>query len=83
MKLVDLLNEYCNSLVRADAERELQKDIVQKAEVHFQFQPKVFRRHAAALHKDKMDNLRDETAQQQLLLEAAEDADSTVTVVRP
>lgn len=66
MTLSDLITEYGHSLTRMDAERDLQKEIVAKAE-QLAVSPADFKKIAAAFYRDKVAALR-ESAQAQLAL---------------
>jgi hypothetical protein len=66
MTLSSLITEYGHSLARMDGERDLQKEIVAKAE-QLSVTPATFRKIARAFHRDQVADLR-ETAQEQLAL---------------
>lgn len=64
MTLSDLLTQYADSLTRCDGEKDLQKQIAEKAESMFHVKPVTFKKVAAAFHKDKAKNTRDELQEQ-------------------
>ncbi len=68
MTLSDLITEYGNSLSRMDGERDLQKEIVAKAE-KLSIRPQAFKKIAAAFYRDKVGELREATQEQLDLLE--------------
>ena len=62
--LKDFIKEYSDSLLRADAEKDLQKQIADKAESDFQIKPAAFKKVAAAFYKDKAKSIRDDLQEQ-------------------
>ena len=64
-----LITEYSHSLSRMDAEKELQAELVAKAE-QAGIVPAVFRKTALAYHRDKVPQLREITDAQLALLES-------------
>ena len=64
MNITDLMTEYGNSLTRSNAERDLQKKIASKAEMECGISPPVFRKVAAAFHRDKARDMRDQLSAQ-------------------
>jgi len=66
MTLSSLITEYGHSLTRMDGERDLQKEIVAKAE-QLAVTPATFRKIARAFHRGSVGDLR-ETVQEQLAL---------------
>jgi 3-methyladenine DNA glycosylase AlkC len=64
MNLQTLIKEYSDSLLRADAEKDLQKQIADRAETELKVKPTTFKRVAAAFHKDKAKLVRDDLAEQ-------------------
>ncbi len=64
MKLQDLMAEYSDSLTRMEAEKDLQKQMAEKAEAQFKVKPTVFKKVAGAFHKDKAQDTRDGLAEQ-------------------
>lgn len=69
MTLSDLITEYGHSLTRMDAERDLQKEIVAKAEA-MAITAGAFKKAATAYHRDRVNELREATQEQLNLLEA-------------
>jgi 3-methyladenine DNA glycosylase AlkC len=64
MNLQTLIKEYSDSLLRADAEKDLQKQIADRAETELKVKPATFKKVAAAFHKDKAKLVRDDLAEQ-------------------
>jgi len=54
IKLLDLVKEYGDSLLRMDAEKDLQKAIAERAELECQVKPVHFKKSALAYYKDKV-----------------------------
>lgn len=68
--LATLILEYGDSLTRMDGERELQKEIVAKAESHCHVSSAVFKTVALAYHKDRVNELAEFVEQQMAQIEA-------------
>ena len=62
--LKSLITEYSDSMTRMDAEKDLQKQMAEKAEAKFNVKPTVFKKVAGAFHKDKAKDTRDDLAEQ-------------------
>lgn len=62
--LAILILEYGDSLTRMDGERDLQKQIVAKAESECHVSPAVFKSVATAYHRDSVDKLTEFVEQQ-------------------
>ena len=58
------LKEFSDSLLRMEGEKELQKAIAEKVESELNIKPTHFKKAATAYFKDKLSDLRDDTAQQ-------------------
>ena len=71
--LITYVKEYGDSLLRIDAEKELQKAIAENAESHHNIKPSHFKKAAAAYYKDKVKELRDDLGEQLSLLEFIQD----------
>lgn len=71
--LMTYVKEYGDSLLRIDAEKELQKAIAENAEAHHRIKPSHFKKAAAAYYKDKVKELRDDLGEQLSLLEFIQD----------
>lgn len=71
--LMTYVKEYGDSLLRIDAEKELQKAMAEKAESHHNIKPSHFKKAAAAYYKDKVKELRDDLGEQLSLLEFIQD----------
>ena len=71
--LMTYVKEYGDSLLRIDAEKELQKAIAENAESHHNIKPSHFKKAAAAYYKDKVKELRDDLGEQLSLLEFIQD----------
>lgn len=67
--LATLILEYGDSLTRMDGERELQKEIVAKAEAECHVSPAVFKTVAMAYHRDSVDKLAEFVEQQMAQIE--------------
>lgn len=57
--LATLIAEYGHGLARIEAEKELQKQIIARAESGFRASPATFKRAAVAFYKDQVAELRD------------------------
>jgi hypothetical protein len=68
--LATLILEYGDSLTRMDGERDLQKQIVTRAESECHVQPAVFKTVATAYHKDRVDQLAEFVEQQLAQIES-------------
>ena len=68
--LATLILEYGDSLTRLEAERDLQKEIVARAEAECHVSPAVFKTVAAAYHKDRENQLAEFVEQQLAQIEA-------------
>ena len=68
-QLLTFIKEYGDSLLRIDAEKELQKAIADRAETECQVKPAHFRKSAVAYFKDKVKTLREELGEQLDLLD--------------
>jgi hypothetical protein len=62
--LQSLMTDYSESLTRVDAEKDLMARIAQEAEIHHRVKPATFKKVAAAFHKDKAKNTRDDLQEQ-------------------
>lgn len=62
--LKTLITDYSASLLRADAEKDLQARIAVEAEIHFKTKPALFKKVATAFHKNKAKPTRDDLAEQ-------------------
>lgn len=71
--LMTYVKEYGESLLRIDAEKELQKAMAEKAESHHSIKPSHFKKAATAYYKDKVKELRDDLGEQLSLLEFIQD----------
>lgn len=71
--LMTYVKEYSDSLLRVDAEKELQKAIAENAEEHHSIKPTHFKKAATAYFKDKVKELRDDLGEQLGLLEYLQD----------
>lgn len=67
--LITLIKEYGDSLLRVEAEKELQKAIAEKAENDCRVKPTHFKKAATAYFKDKVKDLHEDTTEQLNLLE--------------
>jgi hypothetical protein len=68
-KLLTLIKEYSDSLLRIESEKDLQKAIAEQAEEECQVKPAQFKKAAMAYFKDKVKELRDELGEQMDLLD--------------
>jgi len=62
--LPSLVKDYSESLLRCEAEKDLQARIAVEAELQHKIKPTTFKRVAAAFHKDKAKLVRDDLAEQ-------------------
>jgi len=60
IKLLDLVKEYGDSLLRMDAEKDLQKAMAERAELECQVNTVHFKNPAIAYYKDKVKITRDD-----------------------
>lgn len=67
--LATLILEYGDSLTRMDGERDMQKEIVTRAELECYVSPAVFKAVATAYHRDSVDKLTEFVEQQLAQLE--------------
>ena len=76
-KLLTLIKEYGDSLLRIESEKDLQKAIAEQAEAECQVKPAQFKKAAMAYFKDKVKELREELGEQMDLLDVirGDDAD--------
>lgn len=68
-KLLTLIKEYGDSLLRIESEKDLEKAIAEQAEAECQVKPAQFKKAAMAYFKDKVKALRDELGEQMDLLD--------------
>lgn len=68
-QLLTFVKEYGDSLLRTDAEKELQKSISERAETECKVKASYFKKSAMAYYKDKVATLRDELEEQMDLLD--------------
>ncbi len=71
--LITYVKEYGDSLLRVEAEKDLQKAIAEKAETDCRCKPTHFKKAATAYFKDKVKELREDTEMQLGLLELIQD----------
>lgn len=71
--LMTYVKEYGDSLLRIEAEKELQKAMAENAESHHNIKPSHFKKAAAAYYKDKVKELREDLGEQLSLLEFIQD----------
>ena len=69
IKLLDLVKEYVDSLLRMDSEKEVQKALSESAELECQVKPAHFKKSALAYYKDKVKSTRDDLEEQLDLLD--------------
>jgi hypothetical protein len=69
IKLLDLVKEYGDSLLRMDAEKDIQKAMAERAELECQVKPAHFKKSALAYYKDKVKITRDDLEEQLDLLD--------------
>lgn len=69
LKLLDLVKEYGDSLLRMDAEKDLQKAISERAELECKVKQSNFKKSALAYYKDKVKITRDDLEEQLNLLD--------------
>jgi len=74
-KLLTFIKEYGDSLLRIDAEKDLQKAIAERAELECHVKPAHFRKSATAYFKDKVKSLREELGEQMDLLDTIQGDD--------
>ena len=67
--LINCIKEFGDSLLRADAEKELQKAIADRVEIEWNVKPAHFKKTALAYFKDKMKDAREDMAEQLKLLD--------------
>lgn len=68
--LINCIKEFGDSLIRSDAEKELQKAIADRVETELDVKPSHFKKTALAYFKDKMKDVREDMAEQLELLDA-------------
>lgn len=72
--LITFIKEYGDSLLRVEAEKELQKAIAEKAETDCRVKPAHFKKAAMAYFKDKIRDLREDMTEQLDLLELIQES---------
>ncbi len=68
--LINCIKEFGDSLIRADAEKELQKAIADRVETECDVKPAHFKKAALAYFKGKVKDIREDMAEQLDLLES-------------
>jgi len=71
--LITYVKEYGDSLLRGEAEKDLQKSIAERAETDCRVKPAHFKKAATAYFKDKVKELREDMTGQLDLLELIRD----------
>jgi hypothetical protein len=68
--LITCIKEFGDSLIRAEAEKELQKAIADRVETELDVKPTHFKKAAMAYFKDKVKDVREDMAEQLDLLDS-------------